>query len=518
MLLPGLLLALVILYLAHLIAPPHLRTPALVITGALFCLDPALLAHTALVKNDVTTALSFSLVTVGLVLLGSGITLRAVAFLLAGVAIGITTKFTALLLGPIVLIVLSLRAVSRAPWHFRGKPLGFPWVAVLALALLCTLVAWASLWTAYGFRHSITPNPSPDSPYLAADENIYRANKAYLSLYRAPTDAEIAAQPLPVTLRASRWAVENHLIPAAYGKGLSFTLATTLLRNAYLLGEVSVTGWWYFFPLCVLFKFPLASLLLLDLALYVGYLHLPKPRRTALSWPLLAVLSVTLLYWLSAITGNFNIGIRHLIPVIPLMHVLTALAAAWAYANLPKLRLAIPALVALLALETLYRFPNYIAFFNLPAQAYGPERLLGDSNLDWGQDLTQLADWQRQHADVPLALAYFGAATPEAYGLRIVPLLGTNYSQAGKSELPPSFQGVVAISASSLQELAFTPSSMGVYSPFRRLTPIQTVGNSIYLYRWPPTLADLSDRPLMLTLRRGNNVTPLTSTGSLRGR
>ena len=50
--------------------------------------------------------------------------------------------------------------------------------------------------------------------------------------------------------------------------------------------------------------------------------------------------------------------------------------------------------------------------------ARGGLRILGDSNLDWGQDLPALAKWQREQApDKTLYLAYFGTADPRAHGL-----------------------------------------------------------------------------------------------------
>ena len=48
---------------------------------------------------------------------------------------------------------------------------------------------------------------------------------------------------------------------------------------------------------------------------------------------------------------------------------------------------------------------------------------LGDSNLDWGQDLPALSDWYKSfRADskneiVPFYLSYFGMTDPEYYGI-----------------------------------------------------------------------------------------------------
>ena len=49
-------------------------------------------------------------------------------------------------------------------------------------------------------------------------------------------------------------------------------------------------------------------------------------------------------------------------------------------------------------------------------------RLLTDSNLDRGQGLIALRDYQQQHPDEPLHLAYFGSVDPAVYGIPALPL------------------------------------------------------------------------------------------------
>jgi hypothetical protein len=61
------------------------------------------------------------------------------------------------------------------------------------------------------------------------------------------------------------------------------------------------------------------------------------------------------------------------------------------------------------AVGAISAWPHGIAYAN--ELAGGPEHiheLLSDSNCDWGQGLPDLADWQRGHADAPLAVWYFG--------------------------------------------------------------------------------------------------------------
>ena len=63
----------------------------------------------------------------------------------------------------------------------------------------------------------------------------------------------------------------------------------------------------------------------------------------------------------------------------------------------PLLAGAVVICVTLFALESLYRWPNYLAYFNLlaggPAHGY---QHLADSSLDWGQDLPALRELARE--------------------------------------------------------------------------------------------------------------------------
>ena len=130
------------------------------------------------------------------------------------------------------------------------------------------------------------------------------------------------------------------------------------------------------------------------------------------------------------------------------------------------------ALGGMLLAETLLAWPDYIAYFNFVVGGErGGIKLLSDSNLDWGQDLPTLAQWQKQHPDTPLALAYFGIVDPAFYGIRAVSLPpGTPDPQITNGH-------IIALSATNLQ---------GVYGEgyisYQSLHPIDILGGTIYLY------------------------------------
>ncbi|HMO25033.1 MAG TPA: hypothetical protein PKB10_02080, partial [Tepidisphaeraceae bacterium] len=150
--------------------------------------------------------------------------------------------------------------------------------------------------------------------------------------------------------------------------------------------------------------------------------------------------------------------------------------------------------VLLAGLESYASHPRQLAFFNLAARSFSdPIALLGDSNLDWGQDLPELARWHREHPDVPIYLSYWGTADPAHYGIRYInasrgPQDGTRENFGGYMfgpaaipyrEPPPGQWAVLAISASHLQGIGIGPE---VYEFLRVTKPLTVLGDSIYLF------------------------------------
>jgi hypothetical protein len=169
---------------------------------------------------------------------------------------------------------------------------------------------------------------------------------------------------------------------------------------AYLLGERSRTGWWYYFPVLLAYKMPLGEALLLLLALVS--LARGRPRREELA------LLVPAAVWSALfLTTKVNIGIRHFLPAYAFQLLLASRAVAFR----PKRWQAVVAWggLALTALEGLAWHPDTIAYVNFPRAR--PWMEISDSNVDWGQGLKQARDWIDRHpqpAGRPVYLLYFG--------------------------------------------------------------------------------------------------------------
>jgi hypothetical protein len=212
----------------------------------------------------------------------------------------------------------------------------------------------------------------------------------------------------------------------------------------------------------------------------------PSLTSAAKNWTALCLLLPPAIFMLSAMRSNLNLGLRHVLPVYPFIFIgiATATAAAWQRWRLYT-RIGCAVLAAALASETFAAFPNYIPFFNAAAGgARGGLRILGDSNLDWGQDLKLLAQWQQRHPGANLYLVYFGIADPWAYGIDYVNFPG-GYPFGEKRTIRGD-PGFLAISATMLQGIYNDPSLRDAYSRLLGAEPQEVLGGSIYIYRWPP--------------------------------
>ena len=222
------------------------------------------------------------------------------------------------------------------------------------------------------------------------------------------------------------------------------------------------------------------------------------PRRLD-AWAHTCLWVAPLLYGASALTTNLNLGLRHILPVYPFIFigvgvVVAKVVARWRVAGFVAAEL----LALMLLIETLAAYPNFIPFFNVFAGgSRGGFELLGDSNLDWGQDLKELAQWQKQNPSRKLYLSYFGVADPEYYGVRATHLPGGYIFASTPPQNPVAGEpAVIAVSATNLQGIYYDPASRATYQQMLLHEPLAVLGGgSIYLYEYPFTPRTLKGAP-----------------------
>ena len=177
---------------------------------------------------------------------------------------------------------------------------------------------------------------------------------------------------------------------------------------SFLLGERSNTGFWYFYPVVIAVKTPIAFLVLLAGGVTLAIRKRQWFRRAG---PPLAFSAGIVLVGLFT---HINIGVRHILPVYIGFSLLAA-AGAMHWLELGRGRRWMPIAVAMLAVwlagSSLASHPDYLAYFNEFALGK-PENILVDSDLDWGQDMKRLATrlheaGAQQLTWVPLQLAEF---------------------------------------------------------------------------------------------------------------
>lgn len=290
------------------------------------------------------------------------------------------------------------------------------------------------------------------------------------------------------------WTADKPILRAytQYFFGLTMVLQRATGGNTtFFLGEVSNMGWKSYFPIVYIIKEPLAIHILTIIALLylVWNIQIITQRGTnGVSWlqnhfAEFSMLSFIGLYWLSSITSNLNIGIRHVLPTFPFIYLLisgqiTKILRTVYEANPRKIFYEGSLATCLVILLIWYAFasfsiyPHYLAYFNeLVGGAKNGYLYVVDSNLDWGQDLKRLAKWADQNKIEKIKVDYFGGGTP-------------NYYLKDKSlELHGDYgpqKGWLAVSATFYQTSKINPQTS--YTWLDAYEPIAKIGYSIFVY------------------------------------
>lgn len=444
---------------------------------AFFALDPNMMAHGGLVKDDLPLT---CLVT------GSAYFLwRCLRQVTPGNLLGVagfaaaamTCKYNAPLLLACIGVAVLARALDRRPWPMRvaGRAreatgrlprLGFAAVVLATAGLL----SWAALWQVYGWRFDPTPDPALHFPVASLAERGVAHGE------RDGNVAKLAAATVYGFLDRHR------LVPETVLFGFVANFGDAGNHRGFLCGHSKQGGWWYYFPFAILVKTPIPTLAALLLGLVVlatrRSAQLLRSHVPAGAW----CLALPPLAFLGAgMASPLNIGLRHVLPVYPFIYLACGLGAAWLLARLWG-RVALVGLAGWLVWGAVVTYPNYLTYFNEAAGGpAGGRRLLTDSNIDWGQDLPLLARWMREHGVRRVNLAYIGTADPTYYGIDYVCLPSGSSCPGGPRS--PELPGYVAISATTLSGVYLSDEERAFY---RRLLDgavhETTLGNSILVY------------------------------------
>ncbi len=270
------------------------------------------------------------------------------------------------------------------------------------------------------------------------------------------------------------------LIAHALARGLTFHKPNH--RPGYLLGSISDSSAWFYYPVAVLIKTPLGLLGLWGLSFWIFFRDRLFSKRTFF------LIVPIVLTGAAALSSHNHFGVRYLLPAIPFLSALVG--QAYGALKPGRERAVAWLLVGWMAAEAFFFHPHHMAYFN--ALIGGPRqgaRWLDGSNQDWGQDLPALADFLKQQANnkeapsnnVSVLLGYFGSNQPEAWGIQYQDVASAAIANSFRADLPNPVQvdkEFLVVSA----HLMNNPVTRPIYQWLEEKRPAACLGYTLFVY------------------------------------
>jgi 4-amino-4-deoxy-L-arabinose transferase-like glycosyltransferase len=421
--LPFFILACLVVYFW---ARRYFGNPVAVVATGLFTLLPSVLAHAGLATTDMALTACLGAAFLSLLVWAEQPSFRHSLLFGAATALAVLSKFTALGFFPVAAVfALVVYLVAERPGLKRLAALAGERAAPLAVAVL---VGALVIWAGYLFSFGAVPGWSVRLPAPELFDGIRRAMR-----HNA-------------------------------GEG-----------GGYLFGRLSPTGWWYFFPVALAFKTPLAFLFLLGLGAWLCWTQ----RRPAAYW-LPWAFSLGILA--PAMTSPVNYGVRHVLPVYMGFSIVAALAVVRLAQTRKWFSVAAGALVLWMAVSGAIRHPDYLAYFNELAGSE-PEKVLVDSDLDWGQDTILLA---RRLRELGVKQVSYVQMNLDSARLQVWP--GMPPTRPINPLVPAAGWTAVGPTFWKVGQYGLDHRYPGLTPWFESLKPVERVG-SLLLYYVPPRVA-----------------------------
>jgi 4-amino-4-deoxy-L-arabinose transferase-like glycosyltransferase len=423
---------------------------------ALYSLEPTVLAHGRIVHTDVPAALAYLLFFFSLRRYLLERSLRRAIILGVVTGLGLVTKFSMIVLLP-VLACVTLAGIFLAPrWKENRRK-------ITLHSVLVTCIILGVINAAYYFK----------SPPVE------------------PEDVKWVQLQSPATF--DNWItffrVGSKIVPTYYLFGqYNIQLHNHFGHATSLLGKHNYLGWWYYFPVAFALKTSLPFLAVSIVGLVWALWRLLKEKDKRFLWLVIPFSS----YAGMSMSSNINIGIRHFLPAYSFLFIAGGVLLERLLRVRQARHLAIAFVFAVLswmAVEVLRAYPNYIPYMNQLASNHPHWWYLSDSNVEWGDDLNALADYLHARGETEVRGAMSGAwGTLGNYGItyhEIFPKPGkvipeTDYVAIGASFLNGS---TIAVPASEDGKLVSEEQRINYLDVYRQLQPEAVLGGSIYVYR-----------------------------------
>jgi hypothetical protein len=418
--------------------------------GLLFTTLPPILAFTGFAYTDMPVAVLVAAAALTFQKWLQRPTPKTSIVCAAAIGLAVLSKFTALLFVPVCCLAITLCWLLLGPKDRPTIRSRLRCAPLFAVALI--LIVWG------GYRFSVGPvrrlfaRPEQDIQLLHAPPRVKQ-------VFSKAMDIPL---PAPALLKGLAWAF----------------LLNSEHPPSYLFGRIKRGGWWYFFPVVLGVKTPLAVLLLGIFGAFVSIADSVKTRNWKQSVPLACLL----LLLLSTMPAKVNYGVRHILCVYPFLSILGGLGAARLWQHRSQLpwwagRIALVVTLCWLLFSTSRIHPDYAAYFNELAGRHPDRVLLWGCDYDCGQDVGRLAKLTKEYRVEYLSIAVFGN------------------NDFANMELPPfqrlaPDQRVSGWVAASIRYLETGDVTSGGNRPdaFRwilQCQPVARAGTTIYLYHFP---------------------------------
>lgn len=449
-------------------------TAAGYLAAILVAFEPVLLAHSGIVQTDLPVAFFWLAVLLAWGRLLERRTAGRIAA--AGVLLGLAlaTKFSAVYLFPtMALVSLGVRTLDvrragpgrKASLRDVGLEIakdGAAGAAMTAIALPVVLAVYA---------------PTVSGITVADQQAVARWMITFFGRSSGLAERVAAISPWSKPLAQFAGGLASVARQSAVGVAIGF-----------LNGRLSAQGFPFYFFAAFAWKTGL-PLLAGSAAALTLLLARRVERRDVLLWVPVGY------YFLFSIGSSYNIGVRHILPVYPLL----AIASGGALFDLARrgagrsLRWTVAGVLAAGQLATAASaHPHELSYFNLFAG--GTEngyRHLCDSNSDWGLDLRRLATELSRRGVRDATICYFGgddvfrrtglpdfAAVPRVHGDLVA--VSTTLWDIGPAYYAVNGRG---------------DASRALWELIRRLrtqAPVGRIGGSTLLFRPPPAASAVS--------------------------
>lgn len=466
-----------------------------------FAMSPTFLAHSRYVTTDLAAAFGFF---IGLAAFTNFISKQGTpqakkSLVVCGIAFGIAQllKFSLVLLAPIYIILGVLWVFLKNYENFAGKKFIKEEFIMLWKIFLIGMIGVAVIWVAYiphVWNYPIERQVA-DATYNLSSFGVRPLANLVIWLSGIPVLQALGQYLLGVLMVLQRAAGGN---------------------TTFFVGQISATGWWYYFPLLYLLKEHLALHILTLIGIGFGIKNIIQSReknlKSAFSWmkenfALTTSFFFILVYWAQAVSSPLNIGVRHVLPTFPFIYLLVSRQTirwikdyssevpdkVWdwiklVYKNLlrpVKKSVFVSLLLLWMFLSVLVNFPYYVSYFNeLALRTPNGYKVATDSNYDWGQDLKRLRDFVEEKNINKIAIDYFGGGNPQYYfGDRFIPWWSAKGSPANEAEW-------FAISLTFLQGAHarpvhnFTQKPEDTYPWLIGKEPFARAGTSMFIYKF----------------------------------